>query len=157
MLIPRHPFAIFAARSFLVCNGVMFSAAALATQPVAAPAAAVESVTEPAVGSILPRGVASTGTRLQVWVDLSMPAIAGLLMPSARAAYAQAVNAQQELVLPSLRALGAVELARLRLLNNSIAIELPADAVDAVRQLPGVIRVRPIIDRHHIGPPPPTQ
>lgn len=121
------------------------------------PVLAIDPLAEPIPVNVPPRGAASTGTRLQVWVDLSMPAIAGLLMPSARAAYAQAVNAQQELVLPSLRALGAVELARLRLLNNSIAIELPADAVDAVRQLPGVIRVRPIIDRHHIGPPPPTQ
>ena len=74
-----------------------------------------------------------------------------------RSAYRHALEAQQSRLSGQLRALGATELARVRLFRSAIAVELPASAVDEVRKLPGVLQVRPITHLHRVEPPPPTQ
>lgn len=112
---------------------------------------------EHALSGAPPRAEGAAGTRVQVWVDLAMPPMALMTMPSSRAAYGQAVRASQDMLAASLRAHGAVELARLRMVRNSIAVDLPSDSVDAVRGLPGVLQVRLVTHRDRIDPPLPAQ
>jgi len=113
----------------------------------------------PAQGSPASRITAPATGRVEVWVDLAMPATASVPMPSAslRSTYRHALEAHQSALAAQMRALGATELARVRLVRNSIAIELPVEAVEEVRKLPGVLQVRTITHRHGIEPPPPTQ
>lgn len=136
------------------CTALMLPTHASAADPLPALGLATGLMSAPVQGNLPPRGELPVPARVQVWVDLTMPAAAAAVMPSSRAAYLHALNAQQELLADSLRAHGAVELARLRLVRNSIAVDLPAEAVDVVRQLPGVLWVRPVTHLHHIDPPP---
>ncbi len=105
------------------------------------------------------RDTTPAGGRVEVWVDLTLPALAAAPMASAPSCKDRrhALGAQQAAVAEQLRALGATELARVQLVRNAIAVELPASAVDAVRKLPGVLRVRPVTHRHGIDPPPPKR
>ncbi|MBK7261266.1 MAG: hypothetical protein IPI03_04985 [Rubrivivax sp.] len=97
--------------------------------------------------------------RVKVWVDLAMPAMAAVPMPSpsSRSDYYQALQAQQSGLSARLHALGATELARVYLVRNAIVVELPASAIEAVRRLPGVRRVSLVTHPYRIDPPPPTQ
>jgi len=104
--------------------------------------------------------------RVAVWVDLSLPVpgtAAATTGPAAPAdgnatagttlAMRQAVLAQQQAVAAQLCALGATELARVTLVRNAIAVDLPVNALPLARQLPGVLRIRPITHLHRVQPP----
>ncbi len=90
---------------------------------------------------------------VSVWVDLDLPELASLpadRVPE-RDALRQQILAQQEQVMARLRELGATEQGRVQLLRNALAVRLPANRIEAARQVPGVRAVRPVVDRvlHH--------
>ena len=82
------------------------------------------------------------------WVDLSVPAPAPGATPAERVAQLARVDALQAEVLAALQALGAVELGRVRLVRNALAVALPAARVAPARAVPGVVRLRPLVHRH---------
>lgn len=139
-----------------------FGAAVVSTTPVLAgdvvPTTRTPAslVAEPMPPNILDGAQTPATGSVQVWVDLAMPAQATIAMPSPRAAYRHALDAQLQALAFRLSGLGGVELARVRSVRNSIAVELPADAIDAVRRLPGVLQLRPVIHPHRIEIPPPA-
>jgi hypothetical protein len=79
---------------------------------------------------------------VQVWVDLTEPAGGGDRQQAAR------VAAQQQQVGEALRALGAVELARVRHGRNAIAVRIDRAKLAETAALPGVRRVRPAVTLH---------
>jgi hypothetical protein len=79
---------------------------------------------------------------VQVWVDLSEPVASGDRQQAAR------VAAQQQQVSDALRALGAVELARVRHGRNAIAVRIERSKLADAAALPGVRRVRPTVTLH---------
>ena len=97
-------------------------------------------------------GAPPAADRVAVWVDLSLPVPRAAAASDVRA-MRQALQAQQQAVAAQLDALGATELARVALVRNAIAVELPRQALPAVRQLPGVLRVRPVTHRHQVDRP----
>lgn len=146
---------------FGVCcsTALLLSAPVFAADPAPTARALPTVVPEPAQVEPGRRDTTPASGRVEVWVDLTLPALAAAPGASASSCGARrrALEAQQTAVAEQLRALGAVELARVRLVRNAIAVELPASAVDEVRKLPGVLRVRPITHRHSIDPPPPAR
>lgn len=52
-----------------------------------------------------------------------------------------------------MKALGAIELGGVQVLRHAIAVEVPADRIDALRALDGVRRVTPV---RHVDRPPPV-
>jgi glutamate/tyrosine decarboxylase-like PLP-dependent enzyme len=87
-------------------------------------------------------GTGSGDDAVQVWVDLTEPVADGDRRQAAR------VAAQQQQVSDALRALGAVELARVRQAHNAIAVRLPRGRLADAAALPGVRRVRPAVTLH---------
>lgn len=98
------------------------------------------------VSSAPPAGPA----QVQVWVELAGPPIGR--RPGPDAPRPATVDAHQDELMARMRALGAVELGRVRIVRNAIAVEIAADRVDALRALQGVRRVSPV---HHVGRPAP--
>ena len=88
---------------------------------------------------------------VQVWVELELPPLADSGAGSGAHAAASAIEAD---LVRRMKSLGAVELGRVRVLRRAIAVEVPADRVDALRALAGVRRVTPV--RHVDRPPPKT-
>lgn len=70
---------------------------------------------------------------VDVWIELDLPA-----GPDR----ARAITAQQDALMQSLVALGAVELGRVRLAMNALAVRVEADRLQAIERLPGVKAVR---------------
>lgn len=128
---------------------------------------ATPETTGAAMACNVPRPAAPQApARVAVWVDLSQPVpgtaagAAGPATPTDGGAAAttalamrQAVQAQQQAVASQLCALGATELARVTLVRNAIAVDLPVDALPLARQLPGVLRIRPVTHLHRVQPP----
>lgn len=83
---------------------------------------------------------------IDVWVVLTLPELASLPRDAAaeRTALQRRIEAQQEQVLVALRALGAVELGRVQLLRNALAVRLPSAKLPAARRIPGVRVVQPV-------------
>ena len=131
--------------------------AAMATAPASATSAGAADVSTaapphaPAPARRATRTPADAAGRVAVWVDLDLPELASV--PRGQRAEFDAlrlqIDAQQDAVLARLRALGAIEQARVRLVRNALAVRLPAAQLDAARRIPGVRAVRPIrnIDR----------
>lgn len=96
---------------------------------------------------------------IDVWVDLSEPVAATSGNPEEAAQRRQRVERQQAAVAAELQRLGAVELARVRHTRNAIAVRIAPDRLDAVRGIPGVLRVRPAQKLHspELLPPGPTK
>jgi hypothetical protein len=99
------------------------------------------------------RALADAAPTLEVWVDLSEPVPASAPDAAEAKRRAQGVARQQHQVLQALKDLGATELGRARHARNAIAVRIAAERLDAVRALPGVLRVRAAEDLH---PPRPT-
>lgn len=70
---------------------------------------------------------------VDVWVELDLPA-----GPDR----ARAITAQQDALMQSLVALGAIELGRVRLAMNAVAVRVDADRLQAIERLPDVKAVR---------------
>jgi hypothetical protein len=92
--------------------------------------------------------------RVEVWVDLSEPALATLPRDqvAARAAQLQRITEEQDRVMMQLHRLGAVERARLRTVRNALAVTLPTAALDQARAIVGVQRVQAVQHRNRAGP-----
>jgi hypothetical protein len=107
---------------------------------------------------VLPRKVAAAappvctadgGASTDVWVELSLP-------PAGRQEHRtphERILEQQARVMSQLHQLGAIELGRVQLLRNALAVRLPCAQLDAARRLPGVRRLRPVRD---VPRPPPA-
>lgn len=103
----------------------------------------------------------STGTSnawLELWVVLTVPDLASLPreMTAERAALRERILAQQDQVMASLQALGAVELARVQTLRNAMAIRLRASQLPAARALPGVMSIHVVRNLDRAPPLPPS-
>lgn len=96
---------------------------------------------------------------IEVWVDLSEPVASTSGNPEEAAQRRQRVERQQTAAAAELQRLGAVELARVRHTGNAIAVRIAPDRLDAVRRIPGVLRVRPAHELHppELLPPGPTK
>lgn len=99
------------------------------------------------------RALADAPERLDVWVDLNEPVPASAPDAAEKKRRAARVARQQREVLEALKTLGATELGRATHTRNAIAVRIPAARLDAVRALPGVLRVRAADD---LRPPRPT-
>lgn len=104
-------------------------------------------------------GAALADAAVEVWVDLSEPLAATAGNPEEAAQRRQRVQRQQAAAAAELQRLGAVELARVRHTGNAIAVRIAPDRLDAVRRIPGVLRVRPAHELHppELLPPGPTK
>ena len=92
----------------------------------------------------------ASGLMVQVWVELNLPVLGASGAGSGIDAAAK--SAQADLV-RRMRALGAIELGRVRVLRQAIAVEVPANRIDDLRALEGVRRITPVRD---VDRPPPT-
>jgi hypothetical protein len=93
-------------------------------------------------------GTHAQGTTVDVWIDLTEPVPrAGSDREQARL-QRERVLRQQEAVATQLQRLHATELARVRHTGNAIAVRIDPAALDDVRALPGVRRVRPAVKLH---------
>lgn len=91
--------------------------------------------------------------RVDVWVQLTQPSLSSLPPGADRDAQRARIDAEQAEVMAALRALGAVELARVQVVRNALAVQLPRAQIDAARRLPGVRSIGPV--RHIQRQPPP--
>jgi hypothetical protein len=91
---------------------------------------------------------------VEVWVELSEPALASLPRDAAaaRAAQLQRIAEEQDRVMAQLHRLGAVERARLQTVRNALAVTLPAGAVEQARAIVGVRRVHAVQHRNRVSP-----
>lgn len=91
---------------------------------------------------------------IDIWVDLSLPALATLPRGDreGRSALRERIAQQQDSVMAALRALGASELARVQQLRNAVAVRLPKTVLDGARSIPGVQRLRVVRDRETSTP-----
>lgn len=83
---------------------------------------------------------------IEVWVDLSLPALGSLPgdKHDERTALRQRIAQQQDEVMAQLARLGAVEVARVQQVRNSVAVRMPANALVHARKIPGVRNVRTV-------------
>jgi hypothetical protein len=88
----------------------------------------------------------------ELWLDLSEPALSsiGHDRPAERVALLARIERQQDEVLARVRELGGEETARVKEVRNAVAVKLPAEAAARARQIPGVLRVRPVQHRNRI-------
>lgn len=100
-----------------------------------------------------PSSHSACAQRAEFWLDLSEPALSsiGYDRPAERAALMARIDHQQDEVLARVRELGGEELARVKEVRNAVAVRLKAQAVSQARQIPGVLRVRPVQHRNRIG------
>jgi hypothetical protein len=91
--------------------------------------------------------------RVEVWVELSEPALASLARDQVveRAAQLRRIAEEQDRVMMQLHHLGAVERARLHTVRNALAVTLPAEALDQARAIAGVRSVRAVQHRDRVG------
>jgi hypothetical protein len=84
---------------------------------------------------------------LEAWVDLAEPAV-DRVPGSTRQ---ERVAIQQDRVAAQVRALGGVEIARVRHARNALAVRIDRDALPELKRIPGVLRVRPTRTLHPPG------
>jgi hypothetical protein len=91
----------------------------------------------------------STEQNVEVWIDLSVPALSSQAAQDhdARAALRARIEDQQDEVIAQLVALGAEELSRVAEVRNAVAVRMPAAQLAQARALPGVVKVRPVKHR----------
>jgi len=91
----------------------------------------------------------------EVWVDLVSPPIAagGAIDELARQRLWQQLETEQDAVAERLRQLGGVERARVKIVRNALAFDLPVTALEAARRLPGVRQVQVVRHRMRIDGP----
>ncbi|WP_341891826.1 hypothetical protein [Variovorax sp. YR752] len=104
--------------------------------------------------AVLLHASATAGPTVEVWLDLSEPP-PGLQADASGATERIArLRAQQDDIAARLPVLGAVELARVQRVGNSIAVRVDADRISDLQTLPGVKRVRPARTLHPPKPMP---
>jgi len=94
--------------------------------------------------------VAHGADKMDVWVLLTKPPLA------ADANASEAIRKQQQSVLTQLHALGAVELGRVSVARNAIAVSIDPARLPEVKRIAGVRSVSPVrhIERDPPAPPP---
>jgi hypothetical protein len=131
----------------LVAAGALFSACAAASSTARLHSAAAS---QPRDGE---RADADADAQpIEVWVDLSEPALAtlGAAPSAAHSALRRRIDEQQDRVMAALRALGATESARTRTVRNALVVKLPIAALDKARAIDGVRAVRAVQHRHRM-------
>lgn len=108
------------------------------------------------VGTLLAAlaGRAIGGTAIDVWLDLSEPPPGLQASAPVAADRIRLVRAQQDDIAARLPAIGAVELARIQQVGNTMAVRIDADRLPELQALPGVKRVRPVRTLHPPRPMP---
>lgn len=91
---------------------------------------------------------ASGGDAVEVWIELSERPPSAAMPASAAARQRDRLSSQQDRVADALARLGAVELGRIRVNGNAIAVRIDRTRLDAVRGIDGVKRVRPARSLH---------
>jgi hypothetical protein len=94
-----------------------------------------------------PLGIAAqVQGEVDVWIDLSLPALSTLPRDQheARDRLRASIEAQQDGVMAQLASLGAKEQARILHVRNSLAVRMPASALAQARAIPGVVNVREV-------------
>jgi minor extracellular serine protease Vpr len=164
---------VFAALA--ACGGGSPSSDEQAQPQAAAPSARSAAQPKPDRPRLDPRLITASGPQ-RVWVTLAEPSVAayetnrlralGLDMQIRRAARPEAralsaaesshksaaaahrvqLLARQDDAMSRLRAVGAVELGRVYVAHNAVAVRVEAGMLEAIAQLDGVIAVRPVID-----------
>lgn len=61
-------------------------------------------------------------------------------------AHRDALRGKQDELMGQLRGMGARELGRVQMAHNAVAVKVDASSLNAIAQLPGVLKVRPVID-----------
>lgn len=170
MSIRSHkPLVAFALAALLTACGGSGQETTGAAAPTAqdARALALRLTTPQTVNAVDPRLKRARGP-VDVWVQLDVDAVAraralfntntdgraraqraasgeGSAVAAAMVAQRDRIAAQQAAMSMRLAALGASELARVQVAHNAIAINIDAAQLPALAQLPGVVRVRPVI------------
>jgi hypothetical protein len=131
------------------------AALAAAAGPASAAVGPCADSSRPAAASDAPPAEPSRhacADRGEFWLDLSEPALAsiGHDRPAERAALLARIERQQDEVLARVRELGGEETARIKEVRNAVAVKLPAQTAARARQIPGVLRVRPVQHRNRI-------
>lgn len=125
-------------------------AALAADEPVrAAPLALIAAPARPTASS-----AAGASNRVEVWIDLDIPAVAArpALSAEARTQHLGAIDAQQSALRQQLQRWAAVERGRVRIVRNAVVVEVPESALEDIRRLPGVTGVSRVTHPHHIQP-----
>lgn len=84
------------------------------------------------------------------WVDLSEPPLGRRDAPPDVQAR---LRRQQDQVMAALRSIGGVEIGRVSLVRNAIAVRLPGEALAGARRIDGVVRLSPVRHRHRHDAP----
>src|SRR2546428_2279993 len=95
--------------------------------------------------------------QVQVIVRLSDPSLAAAVGPNAKRtgiswsgnqhrAYLAQLKSKQDAVMAQVAAMGGVELARVSKAHNAVVVQIDAQRLPDVARLPGVTKVRPVID-----------
>jgi minor extracellular serine protease Vpr len=109
----------------------------------------------PTTAALAPAG-APKG-QVQVIIRLSDPSLATALGPNAKRngipwsgnqqrAYLAQLKSKQDAVMAQVRAMGGTELARVSKAHNAVVIQIDAQHLADVARLPGVTKVRPVVD-----------
>jgi hypothetical protein len=133
----------------LVAAGALFSACAAASSTARLHSAAAS---QPRDGERADADADADAQPIEVWVDLSEPALAtlGAAPSAAHSALRRRIDEQQDRVMAALRALGATESARTRTVRNALVVKLPIAALDKARAIDGVRAVRAVQHRHRM-------
>ncbi len=91
---------------------------------------------------------ASGSDTVDVWIELTEAPPSAAMPASAARRQRDRLNSQQQRVADALSRLGAVELGRIRVNGNAIAVRIDRMRLDAVRAIDGVKRVRPARSLH---------
>lgn len=91
---------------------------------------------------------ASGGSTVDVWIELTERPPSAATPASAAARQRDRLGSQQDRVAAALSRLGALELGRIRVNGNAIAVRIDRSRLDEVRAIDGVKRVRPARSLH---------
>ncbi len=140
-------------RAFAAAAGVALSAS-VATAASLADVSSLQ-VSQPVTSTAKPTAIA-TG-KVQVFVRLTDPPLAAMLGANAKRtgitwtgdqqrAYLAQLGAKQSALMAKIGALGGVEIARVSKAHVALAIEIDAKRLPEVAKLPGVAKIRPVVD-----------
>ena len=108
------------------------------------------SLTEPSVAAFQSARMAALGADMQPRA-LGAPSRARALSATEQAqrselsAHRAALRTRQDAISAQLRGMGASELARVQVAHNAVAIKVNAASLQAISLLPGVVKVRPVL------------
>ena len=141
-------------RAAAVVGGIVLSVS-LALGQTKVPVAVSSHALSPTPSALAPAG-APKG-QVQVIIRLSDPSLATALGPNAKRtgipwsgnqqrAYLAQLKSKQDAVMAQVRAMGGTELARVSKGHNAVAVQIDAQRLSEVARLPGVTKVRPVVD-----------